>query len=104
MFLSLETLTFIIRIGLAILGKLIELVNYVTIFLPQMTFLSRLTFHLESRAVILIVLLFWISFFLMMLVFVLQWLSLHWKILIILLCQFPFTFHQIYNSMSCFIA
>ena len=31
------------------------------------------------------VLLFWISFFLLLLVFVLQWLSLHWEILIMLL-------------------
>ena len=38
---------------------------------------------------------FWISFFLLMLVFVLQWLSLHWEILIMLLSQFPLTFHQI---------
>ena len=38
------------------------------------------------------------------LVFVLQWLSLHWKILIILLCQFPLTFHQILNGMTCFTA
>ena len=36
-----------------------------------------LTFLLESQTVILIVLLFWISFFLLTLVFVLQWLSLH---------------------------
>ena len=35
--------------------------------------------------------LFWISFFLLTLVFVLQWLSLHWEILITL-SQFPLTF------------
>ena len=34
---------------------------------------------------ILTVLLFWICFFLLMLVFLLQWLSLHWEILIMLL-------------------
>ena len=34
----------------------------------------------------------WISFFLLMLVFVLQWLSLHWEILIMLFSQFPLTF------------
>ena len=39
-----------------------------------------------------------------MLVFVLQWLSFHWEILIMLLCQFPLTFHHIHNGMSCFIA
>ena len=35
---------------------------------------------------------FWICFFLPTLVFVLQWLSLHWKILIMLLSQFQLTF------------
>ena len=40
-----------------------------------MTLLSRLTFLLRSQTVILIVLLFWIYFFLLTLVFVLQWLS-----------------------------
>ena len=42
--------------------------------------------------------------FLLMLLFVLQWLSLHWEILIMLLCQFPLTFYQIYNGMLGFIA
>ena len=37
------------------------------------------------------VLLFWIYLFLLTLLFVLQWLSLHWEILIMLLCQFPLT-------------
>ena len=41
--------------------------------------------------------------FLLML-FVLQWLSLHWEILIMLLCQFPLTFYQTYNGMPGFIA
>ena len=35
---------------------------------------------------------------------VLQWLSLHWVILIILLTQFPMTFHQIDNGIPRFIA
>ena len=35
---------------------------------------------------------FWISLYLLTLVFVLQWFSLHWEILIILSSQFPFTF------------
>ena len=48
--------------------------------------------------------LFWIYFFLLMLVFVLQWLSLHWEILIMLLSQFPLTFHQIHNGMPHFMA
>ena len=34
-----------------------------------------------------------LDLFLLMLVFVLQWLSLHWKILIMLLSQFPLAFH-----------
>ena len=50
-------------------------------FLSQMTLLWWLTFLLESQAVILIVLFFWIYLFLLTLVFVLQWLSLHWKII-----------------------
>ena len=45
-----------------------------------------------------------LDFFLLMLVFVLQWLSLHWEILIMLFSQFPLTFHQIHNGMPCFIA
>ena len=49
-------------------------------------------------------LLFWIYFFILMLVFVLRWLSFHWEILSMLLSHFPLTFHQIHNSMSCFIA
>ena len=73
MFLSLETLTSIIRTGLPIPVELIDLVNSVITFLSQMTLLRWLTFLLGSQTVILIVLLFWISFFLLTLVFVLQW-------------------------------
>ena len=98
MFLSLKTLTSIIKTGLPILVELINLVNSVIIFLSQMTLLRWLTFLLGFQTVILIVLLFWISFFHLMLVFVLQWLSLHWEILIMLLSQFPLTFHQIHNG------
>ena len=76
MFFSLETLTSIIRTGLPILVELIDLVNSVIIFLSQMTLLRWLTFLLT-------VLLFRISFFLLTLVFVVLWLSLNWKILII---------------------
>ena len=79
MSLFLEALTFIRRTGFPILVKLINLVNSVIIFLSQMTLLRWLTFILGSQTVILIVLIFWISFFLLMLVFVLQWLSLHWE-------------------------
>ena len=99
MFLSLETLTSIIRTNLPILVELIDLVNPVKIFLPQLTLLRWLTFLRRSQTVILIVLLFWIYFFLLTLVIVLQWLSLHWGILIMLLSQFPVTLHQINNGM-----
>ena len=73
LFLSLETLTSTIRTDLPILVELIDLVNSVTIFPSQMTLLRWSTFLLESQAVILIVLLFWIYIFLLALVFVLQW-------------------------------
>ena len=82
----------------------IDLVNSVIIFLSQITLLRWLTFLLGSQTVILIVLLFWIYLFLLMLVFVLQWLSLHWEILIMLLSQFPLTFHQIHKGIPRFIA
>ena len=73
-----------IRTGLPILVELIDLVSSVIIFLSQMTWLKWLTFLLWSQTVILMVLLFWIYSLLLMLVFVLQWLSVHWKILIML--------------------
>ena len=102
--LSLETLTSIIRTGLPILVELIDLVNSIIIFLSQTTLLRWLTFLLGSQTVILTVVLFWIYFFLLTLVFVLQWLSLHWEILIMFLSQFPWTFYQIHNGMPHFIA
>ena len=43
--------------------ELIDLANSVLIFLSQMALLRRLTFPLGSQTVILLVLLFWISFF-----------------------------------------
>ena len=88
--------------GLPILVELIDLVNSVIFFVSQVTLLKWLTFLLRSQTVILIALLFWIYLFLLMLVFVLQWLSLHWEILI-MLSQFPLTFHQIHNEMPCFM-
>ena len=100
MFLSLETLTPIIRTGLSLLVELINLVNSDIIFLSQMTLLRWLTFLLGSQTVILRVLHLWISFFLLMLIVVLQWLVLEWKILIMLLSQFPLTFHQIHYSRA----
>ena len=68
-----------------------------------MTLLSCLTFPLGSLTVTPTVLLFWFCFFLLMLVFVLQWLSLHWEILIMLLSHFPLTFRQTQNEMLRFI-
>ena len=79
---SLETVTSIIRTGLPILVELINLMNSVTIFLSQTTLLRWLTFLFGSLTVILTVLLFLIYFFLLKLAFDLQWLSLHWEILI----------------------
>ena len=70
----------------------------------QEILLIWLTFLLGSQTVILTVLLFWIYLFILMLVFVLKWLSLHWEILIMLLSQFPLTFHHMHNGMSRFIA
>ena len=76
----------------------------ITIFLFQMTLLRWLTFLIGSQTVTVTVLLFWICLFLLTLVFLLQWLSLYWKILIMLSSQFPLTFHQIHNGMPRFIA
>ena len=59
----------------------------------QMT-LHTVNFLLRSLTVTLTVLLFWIYFYILTLVFVLHWLSLHWEILVMLLPQFPLTFHQ----------
>ena len=69
-----DFLSSIIRTGLPVLVELIDLVNSVIIVLSQMTLLRWLTFLLRSQTAILIVLLFWISFFLLVLAFVLQWL------------------------------
>ena len=44
MFLSLEILTSIIRIGLRILVELIDLVNFIIIFLSELTLLRLLTY------------------------------------------------------------
>ena len=100
MCLFLETLMSIIRTDLPILVKLIDLVNSVIIFLSQTTLLRWLTFLLRSQTVILTVLHFWIYFFLLMLVFVLQRLSLHWDVLIMLLPQFP-SYSQIDALFHC---
>ena len=101
MCLSLETSTCIIRTGLPILVELIDLVNSVIISLSQMTLLRWLTFLLGSQTVIFTVL-FWSYIFFLTLIFVLQGLSLYWKILV-MLSQFPLTFHHIHNGMPRFI-
>ena len=72
--------------------------------LSQMTLFRWLTFLLGFQTVILTLMLFRMYFFLLTLVFVLQWFSLHWEILILLWSQFPSTFHHILNKMPCFIA
>ena len=103
-YLSLKTFTPIIRIVLLILVELLDLVNSVIIFLSQTTLLRWLTLLLGSQTEILTVLLFWIYLFLLTLVFLLQQLSLDWKILIMLLPQFQLIFHHIHNRMTRFIA
>ena len=65
---------------------------------------QMVNFLLGSLTVTLTVPLFWIYFFFLRLVFVLEWFSLHWEILIILLTQFPLIFHQTQNRMPHFIA
>ena len=73
------------------------------IFLSAKTLLRWLNFLLISQTVTPTVLLFWIYFFFLILVFVLQWLSLHWKILI-MLSQLSITFHQIHKGIPYFTA
>ena len=80
------------------LVELIELVNFDIHFLSQMTLFRCLTFLLGSLTVTLTILLFWIYLFLVMLVFVLQWLSLHCFPSILSL-----TFSQTQNRMARFI-
>ena len=71
---------------------------YLKIILPRW-----LTFLFIFLTVTLTALLIWISFFLLMLAFVLQWLSFYWEILILWLSQFPLTFYQNQNEIPCFI-
>ena len=78
--------------------ELIDLVNSVI----SNNITHKLIFLVGSLAVTLTVLPFWIYSFLT-LVFVLQWLSIHWKILI-MLSPFPFTFQQTQNWIPFFIA
>ena len=69
--------------------KLIDLVNPVIISLSPTNLIRWLTFLLGSQCATVTVLLFSIHFFLLALVLVLQWLTRHWEILIMLLSQFP---------------
>ena len=96
-------LMFIIRASWPFLVELIDLATCVIFFLSHITLLRWLTFLLGSLTVALSILLFWTYFFLLRLVFVLQWLSLYWEILIIFLSQFSRTFLQTRNEMCCFI-
>ena len=68
-----------------------------------MTLLRWSAFLLGSLTVTLKVLLFWIFFLLLILAFIVQWLSLYWKFLIMLLSQFLLIFCQTQNGMPCFI-
>ena len=106
MFLSLETLPSIIRTGLSILGELIHLVNSVIIF--QMTSPRSLTFLLtqipdhdsysDSHPALLDLFISPDASICSTMAFP------HLEILIMLVSQFPLTFHQINNMMPGFIA
>ena len=85
----------IVTTGWPILVELVDLVNSVIIFISQITFLRWSLFLLGSLTVTFTVLLFWIYLFLLMLVFVLWWLS--WE-------NCCLNFHQIQKGMPCFIA
>ena len=91
-----ETLTSIIKTGLHILLELIDPVNSYNFSVSnvQMVNFPAPIADCDSDSPALL------DFFLLMLVFVLQWLSLHWEILITLLSQFPLTFHQIHNEFE----
>ena len=80
--------------------KLTDLQNSVIICLSQMTLLRWLTFLLGSL-ILNVTVLSWIFFFLLTIVFVLQWLSLHWEILICCL-----SFHWLSSKLKtrCFVS
>ena len=80
--LSLETLMSIIRTGQPILVELIDLVNC-NIFSISNDLTQMINFPTRNT-VFLTVLLFWIYLFLLTLVFVIQWLSISWEILMLL--------------------
>ena len=80
---------------LSILVKLIDLVNSVIISYDLTQIVKFPTQIPDCHSHSLAVLDF---FFLLTLVFVLQWLSLYLEILIMLLPQFPLTFHHIHRG------
>ena len=93
--LSLETLTSMIRTGSPILVEMVDLVNFViSNKRTQMVNFPTQIWEFDSHNPAILD-----FFFFLTLVFVLQWLSLPWEILIMLLSQFPFTFHEIHNGM-----
>ena len=62
---------------------------------------QMVNFPTHILTVILTVLLFWISFFVLRLVFVLQWLSLHWEILIVVVSvSFDFASYSQWGAIS----
>ena len=77
---------------------------YYNFLLSQMTLFRWLTFLLMFLIVTLTILLFWFFLFLMTLLFVLQWLTLHRDILIMWLSRFLLTFGQTQDVMSSSIA
>ena len=82
-------------------GRTDGLTNSVIIFLFEMTLLRWLTFLLGLLTITLTVLPFWFYIFLSS---DSTLLSLHWKILIIMLSQFLLTFQSTQNGMPRFIA
>ena len=97
---SLETLTSTVRTGLPTLVELIDLVSSVIISndLTQMVnFLTRIP-DCDSHSPALLDLLFSPEASICS-----RWLSFYWKVMIMFLSQFPFTFHHIHNWMPRFI-
>ena len=93
--LSLETLTSMIRTGSPILVEMVDLVNFViSNKRTQMVNFPTQIWEFDSHNPAILD-----FFFFLTLVFVLQWLSLPWEILIMLLSQFPLMFHEIHNGM-----
>ena len=78
-------------------GELCNTLKYLTQMVNFLTWIPDCDSH---------ALLFWIYLFLLTLVFILQWLSFDWEILIMLLSpRFPLTFHQIHKmSVSKFLS